>query len=97
MISHWLVALLIGLIVVHLLLTYQVYHLSGRGSTPGSAGGAHADRTDLIDAEEGVVQCPGCGTENELGYRFCQRCVSDLPGTSGFTRDVDNPVGRFTR
>lgn len=26
------------------------------------------------------VECPGCGEQNEMGYEYCSRCGSELPG-----------------
>ncbi len=34
-----------------------------------------------------VVRCPECETENERGYRFCRRCLSELPMSMRFADD----------
>jgi hypothetical protein len=33
--------------------------------------------------------CPECGTDNEPGYRFCERCGSAIPTTDGAPTDPD--------
>lgn len=43
------------------------------------------DSRPVRDADPGVVTCPDCGAENEQGYRYCARCVAELPGADGRT------------
>lgn len=33
------------------------------------------------------VACPECGAANNPGYRFCRRCVSELPGPAPYAPD----------
>lgn len=67
------------LIGVYLLVIYYVY----RRKTSG------VDRAGERPAGSGedVVDCRSCGAENEASYRFCRRCVSELPGGPTVRRD----------
>ena len=93
--DQWQFGILIGWIAINALLAYRAYHLqeqrASAGADPTDGGG------DLVDADDGVVECPDCGGANELGYRFCRSCVSELPGRMAFGRDADDPLGRLTR
>lgn len=46
------------------------------------------DRDDRsrVRADGDHVVCPACGAENEVGYRYCRKCVETLP-RSGFAGD----------
>lgn len=55
----------------------------GREQRRGVETDGDADALDRIDADAQAVTCPNCGTENELGYRFCRSCVEELPGADG--------------
>ena len=92
--DQWQFGILIGWIAINALLAYRAYHLRKRRVATVS------DSTDdggLVDADDGTVECPDCGAANDLGYRFCRSCVSELPGTTGFDRDADGPLGRVAR
>jgi hypothetical protein len=52
--------------------------------------GGHAGPTE-------TVECPSCGTENEADYRYCRRCVTELPGHAGFERQISPSFGGFAR
>lgn len=54
-----------------------------------------ADPTELRCASHGTtVSCPDCGTANEQGYRFCRRCIAELPGAVPPTGPSRLPTGR---
>ncbi|MEF8774403.1 MAG: hypothetical protein V5A23_06250 [Halobacteriales archaeon] len=53
------------------------------GAPRGVETGGEADVRSRIDANAEAVSCPGCGTENELGYRYCRACVGQLAGADG--------------
>lgn len=89
-----LVGLTIGLIAVQAMLAYRMYRLRNRDAEPAT--GTVEDRSDVIDTEADIVECPECGSENELGYRYCRLCVTELPGTIDFDRATDQFPGRFT-
>jgi hypothetical protein len=94
--GHWELGLLVGLILVHVLVTYAAYRLRGREPAAATDAAPSADG-DLIDAENDVVECPDCGADNELGYRYCRSCVAELPTAMAFERDADGPLGRLSR
>lgn len=57
-------------------------YLFARYRVARSGGGADAtgDADDIVDHDAGVVTCPDCGAENELGYAYCYNCIAELPG-----------------
>jgi hypothetical protein len=60
-----------------------------------AAGGNGAVDTDSYVTENGV-DCPNCGERNEHDYRFCRRCVSELPAAMSFFRDSSPSKSRRT-
>lgn len=42
----------------------------------------------------GEVACRECGTVNEQEYRFCRRCVAELPGATELETRSRAPAGR---
>ncbi|WP_121822889.1 DUF7577 domain-containing protein [Halostella salina] len=52
------------------------------------------ERTRDGDRSEAAVACPDCGAENEPGYRFCRRCVAELPGARPTTPAGGPPATR---
>lgn len=74
--------------VVYLLARYRV-------ETDGpSSADAVGDADDAIDRDAGVVTCPHCGTDNELGYRYCYDCLTELPGGVSPTSSGTSPRRR---
>ncbi len=90
MIQQWHLGLLAGLIALQVALAYGTY----RGYRRRVSGESDAGIGQYVDAGEGVVRCPRCGTDNDLGYRFCRSCVGELPGAIGFRRAADGPTSR---
>lgn len=93
MIEQRHLGLLAGLTALQVALTYGTHRGYRRTVQRESADGVG----QYVDAREGVVECPECGTDNELGYRFCRFCVGELPGAVGFQRAADSPMSRTTR
>lgn len=93
--SQWQLGLVVGLVAVQTLLVYRAYRL--RGGDTVTALGTAGDDASSVDVEDGVVECPGCGTDNELGYRYCRSPVAELPASGGFERSEGSPFGRLTR
>lgn len=77
--------LLVNLLVVVALSRYFVGSATDAGSEPATA---------TIDREAGTVVCPDCDTENELGYRYCGRCLAELPGATSRTSTGRSPGQR---
>lgn len=67
--------LLLGPIYIVVSYLFARYRVAGDG--PGVD--AAADE-DAADRDAGVVTCPNCGAENELGYTYCYNCIAELPG-----------------
>jgi hypothetical protein len=93
--EQWQFGLLIGLFAVHLLAAGFAYRRGKRGS--GDAAPASGSERELVDREAGVVECPACATENELGYRYCRSCVDELPTPMRFGGRRADPMGRIVR
>ena len=60
-----------------------------RGNT-GSADGSAA----TIDADTEAIACTECGERNEAGYRFCRRCIEELPGSGSRLHGGSSPGRR---
>lgn len=82
--AQWFPALLVTAVAMHALLAYGIYRAVCRAFDTA------ADRTRprsaaAVDAEAGLVVCPGCGVENDDAFRYCRGCAAALPrvGTSG--------------
>lgn len=91
MTGSWVYGAVALLTVLHGMALLYAYRNGRRAVRTGAT--ADADR---YVTEEGV-ECPDCGTLNETEYRFCRRCVSELPGHVSFTDDSSAPWGRRTR
>jgi hypothetical protein len=88
--EQWQLGLLAGAFVFHLLVIGLAYRR--RDPSPAST-----PERDLVDREAGVIECPTCAVENDLGYTYCRSCVSELPGSMGFDGAGDSPLGRIAR
>ncbi|MFB6227169.1 MAG: zinc ribbon domain-containing protein [Halobacteriales archaeon] len=93
--EQWQFSLLAGVLVIHLLAIGLMYRY--RNDTSRTGGSASDSEHDLIDREAGVLECPNCAAENELGYRYCRCCVSELPGSVAFDGAGNTPLGRLVR
>ena len=89
------VAVLSGSIALATIYIGAVYLVS-RSRVDAGSGAADGVRTaaDAIDPDAGVVRCPNCGTENELGYRYCADCVGELPGAVSTASSAVRPSRR---
>ena len=90
------VAVLSGIIALAAIYIGVLYLLSWSRVDAGSGASADAVRNaeDAIDRDAGVVRCPHCGTENELGYRYCAGCIGELPGAVSTTSTGMQPSQR---
>ncbi|WP_299333265.1 DUF7577 domain-containing protein [Haloplanus sp.] len=84
----WLYALLIVVVGAQLLTVAYVsrrirFHENDASPTAGPGRSAGSEE----------VVCPDCGAKNEPGYRYCGRCVSELPGTAAVGRRPVPPIG----
>jgi hypothetical protein len=91
MVPEWVYGTLVALALVHLVTPYFLHARAGR--RPADFG------ADAIEesADEDVVTCLECGTENELEYRFCRSCVTERPGTAVIARsNATTRTGRLS-
>lgn len=85
MLASQLSLLLAGtLVTTHVLLVYRLYRL-------------RTDTDDRSEATTDRVVCAECQTANEAAYRYCQACVSELPGSTGFEWGHSGPLDGLTR
>jgi hypothetical protein len=91
--EQWQLGLLMGALVLHLLAIGLAYRQRG-GSLEPSTG---TPGRSVVDRDVEVIECPECDTENDLGYRYCRSCVSELPGPTPSDRAGNTPLGRFAR
>jgi hypothetical protein len=93
--EQWQFSLLAGAFVIHLLAIGLMYRY--RNDVSRTGGSASNPEDDLVDSEAGVLECPNCAAENELGYRYCRSCVSELPESVAFDGAGNTPLGRIVR
>jgi hypothetical protein len=78
----WVLAVAVGL---DLLFAFVAYRTARAAHASGGR-----DTEAYVDTGAGTVTCPDCGAENDLGDRFCRRCVEELPrSTMPFERSVE--------
>jgi hypothetical protein len=85
--STWFQSLVVALVTFHALALYYAYKRSEGDSTTETGD----DAQTRVEADAGIVECPACGTENELDYQYCRACVADLQATAGFGGDPNRP------
>lgn len=86
--SQWYVGVLFVGTVIHLAVLYGVYR---RQQTADNA--AAADSTASVAVENGVVECPNCGTANDADYRYCGGCATQLPHAGALNQQDAGPRG----
>lgn len=76
--AQWLPALLVTAVAMHALVAYGLYRAVSRAFDTA------ADRLPprsaaAVEADAGLVVCPGCGVENDDAFRYCRGCAAALP------------------
>lgn len=88
-VDTWVYAAFGVLLGLHLVTL--VYAYRARGTLPWQIEGTESATAENDGVDEDVCYCDECGAENEVGYRFCRNCVSELPTASPRPR---KPRGR---
>ncbi len=83
----WLTAALVVGTIAHVVVLLVV--LRRRGLGRGSVDPA-------VYQHEAGLECAGCGTLNDAGYRFCRRCICELPSASAGGGEGASADGRRT-
>ena len=83
----WLYTVLAIIGGFHLLIV--LYMWSRLSFAEDQASRARSDRS----ADSTEVTCPECGTTNERAYRFCGKCVAELPGGVNSIEHLQRPLG----
>jgi len=75
----WMQGTVFALVCTQLVVLWYLYRRSDRSAITDES---DADRSMAAsDRTQGrAVVCPNCGTANVPEYRFCQHCVTELPG-----------------
>lgn len=88
--ESWLLSAMLALIGLQVL-TLAIAYWRGEGPF------ATADRDQEAMTSSGAVQCPDCGAENGPEFRYCRRCVTDLPGAISNGSTPMATLGRESR
>lgn len=84
---HGLADLQVGLVFAALVTTLAGLLVAGHVLGRRTRGAATAPQAPAVDA----VRCPECETENERGYRYCRRWLSELPLSMRFADGGSSP------
>lgn len=85
----WLTAALVAVTLAHLVVLLVVLRVRGLEGSAAVAGAPDYHH------DEGL-ECVNCGEVNDEDYRFCRRCVSQLPNRVGVGGGASRPDGRRT-
>ena len=90
--SQWYLGVWLAVMASHVIVLYGLYR---RRRAPADK---TADTTDAADHEavtvdDGVVQCPDCGTANSADYRYCGGCAQQLPHAGPLDQQDSGPMG----
>ena len=90
--SQWYLGVLLAGIAAHLVVLYGTY----RRQQPAGDATAATD-ADAATVENGVVECPDCGTVNDADYRYCGGCAQQLPHATTLDRQHTGGAGNLFR
>mgnify|MGYP000117195005 CR=1 FL=1 len=103
MTGKWVYGAILVLSVLHLLALAYAYRnrpdaggdeREGRDAAGRGATGVDGETTDHAHGED--VECPECGAVNGRDYRFCRRCVAELPGEMSVLEQSSRATSRRT-
>jgi len=98
MTGDWVYGAIFVLSVLHLLALAYAYRNRPAAGESGDSPGRGASGGDGATGHRhgGDVECPECGAVNARGYRFCRRCVAELPGWMSFLGESSPAESRRT-
>jgi len=82
--SQWYLGVLLAGIAAHLVVLYGTYRRQQAAATTDA---------DAVTVENGVVDCPECGTANDADYRYCGGCATQLPHAGALNQQDTGPRG----
>ncbi|MDY6764533.1 MAG: hypothetical protein SV377_02425 [Halobacteria archaeon] len=86
---------LLGTVVLFVLMnmvaTIYFYTLREEEKTVGSIEPKTVEESNPKEDTTEVIECPHCGARNEFGYKYCQNCINELPG-SYISSGSKNPI-----
>ncbi len=78
----WMQGAVFGLVLTQLIVFWVLYRRSELfGLANDNRAGANGSGSSASDTDDHVI-CPDCGSENGPAFRYCQNCVTELPGTT---------------
>ncbi len=83
--EHWVYAAIGLLLVLHVVVLVRAYRKAGEGSR----------QREEYRTPHGI-ECPNCGSANGEEYRYCRRCVTELPGQLSLLDQQTQPQERRT-
>lgn len=98
MTGEWVYGAIVALSVLHLLALAYAYRnqSDASGVKPPDRSASAADGKGAEHTHDEDVECPECGAVNARSYRFCRRCVTELPGRVSVLEQSTWSEGRRT-
>ena len=85
---QWYLGVSLAVMSSHVVVLYGLYRRQQAAGEIAAAGDA-----DAVPVENGVIECPDCGTDNDADYRYCGGCVQQLPHTTPLERQQGGTMG----
>ncbi|WP_411798686.1 hypothetical protein [Halonotius sp. F2-221B] len=82
--SQWYLGVLLAGVAAHLVVLYGTYRRQQAAATTDA---------DAATVENGVIDCPECGTANDADYRYCGGCATQLPHAGALNQQDTGPRG----
>lgn len=99
MVNTWLLGFALAVVLLQLLGMVYLYVARDRdepaGMVPENAAAMPQENDPATTADDAIVTCSACGTENAPEYRYCRQCVADLSGDAVPVHQKRSPASRL--